>query len=249
MLNTAIQSIQNIARVVDHFLREAPLEEVKRFRPLWKKVEKKGLRQTHRGQYTAEWKWLMSLMLWDAYQSGHQQKALDDLHDWIRIDCAFFLRQWWVSELIASWLQKEEREQIRRLFEGRRGKRQHHNTVETFLRNQHIVMTIENYLLDHGYREACRKTAAALKKQRVTPLIGEAAIRRIYEHMPPLDPIRDANIYFAVKTLCASGLSEEEAEHEVATHPKKHRLRGPLSAALVHQICRRYATTHRGRRG
>ena len=89
ILTLALESSQNIVKAVDRFFREAPQGEVRRFQPLWKKVEKGGLRQTHEGQFTAEWKWVSSLIAWDAYRSGNQEQALETLHEWLDVDCAF----------------------------------------------------------------------------------------------------------------------------------------------------------------
>lgn len=240
----AVQSTKKALQVVDRFLREGPREEIVRFRPVWKQATKTGLRQTREGKWTEAWKWLMSLLLWDAYQHGNREQALESLHDWLEVDCAFFLRQWWVSNLIASWHRRGEGEKIRRLFEGRRGKRSLQHISETFRRDYSIVVVMEKHLLNCGYREACRRTAAELKTQHITPIVETAAIRRVYEKVPPLDPLRDASVYYAVKTLRARGCSEEKAEQKVAAFPEQYQLSGPLSPDLVHQICRRYVMHH-----
>lgn len=244
ILTLALHSAQNMQRAVDRFFREAPQEEVRRFRPLWEKIEKGKGRQTQKGQVTEEWKWLVSFLLWDTYQRGEQEQALEDLHKWLDVDCAFFLRQWWVIGLIASWHQEGKQKEIRRLFEGRRGKRQQQNIAEVLLRDEQIVVAVEKHLLACNYREALRRTAAELETQRVKPFT-EAAIRRVYENTRSPDPLKDASVHYAAQTVLQRyGCSNEEAEQEIAARPEEYKLHPPLSPDLVHQIRRRHVRRH-----
>jgi hypothetical protein len=246
----AVQSTQEAMTVIDRFLREGPRKEVAPFRPLWKAAIKRGgLRQTHKGKVTDEWKWLVSLQLWDAYQNGNKQHALEALREWLDIDCAFFLRQWWVSELVASWHKEQDWKKIERLFRGQRGKRQLQNQAEEYRRDQQIVVAVEKHLLQNSYREARKRASEELPSLGLTK-IGEEGVRRVYEKAPLLPRTRYAPIYFAVKKLQAYGYTDKEAEQEVAAHPDRYGISEPLSPALVHSIYSKYADQFfRGARG
>ena len=83
-----------------------------------------------------------------------------------------------------------------------------------------------------------------MKTLRVTPPVDTATRRRIYENAPSPNPVRDAGVYAAVKTLRGYGKSEEETEREIASYSKDYKSWGLLSPDLAHQICRRYARQH-----
>jgi hypothetical protein len=115
--------------------------------------------------------------------------------------------------------------------------------VDTHQRNQQLVSVVEKYLLEDSYQAALTRTQKEMKTLGLHPILGVRAIRKVYENTPSLDPVRDAAVYYEVKTLCEYGLSEKEAEQE-ATHRLFHLQRLILSPQLTHQICKRYIAHH-----
>lgn len=63
-------------------------------------------------------KWLASLGTWLRYVNEGEDAALEHLPYLFEVDCAFFLRQRWVAEMIARWRAEGDEARVHALFFG-----------------------------------------------------------------------------------------------------------------------------------
>lgn len=109
------ESWKAMAAAEERFLREGPPGEIERFQRVRQAaLANGGFRQWEAGQPTEEWKCVTSLLLWNKYVDEGEEAVRELLSYYLIWDCAFYLRQWWVANLIAKWHRAGEQEKIPR---------------------------------------------------------------------------------------------------------------------------------------
>ena len=213
--DVAAKSQQEWKEARQQFFRDAPPAEVARFRQLEEEAQQNGgLRQIVNGRLTEEWLWMTSIQLWNDYCEQGEQVVLNRLPYLFIWDCAFFLRQWWVSDLIASWCQAGEREKIEFIFFGSTGPKKpgvngFSVVIPNYDRNMRIYVAVKK-LQSEGYsdRKAYEKVAPQFlwgrPNQPKKPL-SPSAVKKIYEEVeqqlqPPSDNNRRSRIPHSPKT-------------------------------------------------
>jgi hypothetical protein len=140
------------------------------------------------------WKRTCSLVSWAGYLVWGEKIALSHLPFLLLIDCAFFLRQRWVSDLIAQWHRQGEQQKVNHVFFGtpKRGIRSYQLARENRIRDIKIANAIET-LRKAGavrYMKTLRFVTKHLPEIGVKDRLSVAAVRSIIDkHKAGSDPL------------------------------------------------------------
>src|SRR5216683_5560118 len=85
-----VESIRKTNKAVQRFLKEAPPEEVHRFRAMEQKVKDQGGWTSNDPE---QWKVLLSILLYDDYREQGEQIVLKQLPGLLQMDALFFKEQ------------------------------------------------------------------------------------------------------------------------------------------------------------
>jgi len=180
---------EKVTEVCKRLVRKGYQKEVEEFISVWRLVAERGevLRfLDDDGAVTEGGKWMSSLLLWDTYLEKGEQATLKHLPFLLQLDCAFFLGQRWIRELIAHLHREGERKKIERVFfgTGKRGVRSFELVMENHRRDIKIAATVDTLRAKGcGYNQAMRSVAANLGKLDIKERISVAAIRSRYEKL------------------------------------------------------------------
>jgi len=99
------------------------------------------------------------------------------------LNAPFFLKEQWIQELFAQWLQQGESEKIEKAVAGSTstGRRDYKTIRENMVRDEKIVAAVKKLREEGwGYNEAMKQVAANLKSLGITTQVSPNAIQKIY---------------------------------------------------------------------
>jgi hypothetical protein len=136
------------------------------------------------------WKWMIAVTGWAHYEAKGPDEALNRLPTLFQLDCDFFLRQPWISKLLASWHKEGDEKKIHHAFFGtrRRGIRSYKLSVDNYHRNLMIYGEVCKLLGSYGYRETMRQVAKNLKNLGIKETLSPSAIRTIHKKFDFIKP-------------------------------------------------------------
>jgi hypothetical protein len=155
-----------IARAIRALHDTAPPDEIERFRG----VEQRAV-QTQRidltdydgEEFPEAWLWCESFFLWGTMLGLRRDHALFTSRPRFSSFSGFFLRQWWVSEMIEELIRQGHEKEVTWLLFGKRGQGNKHHNKNTALqsRNLHIKYLVRQIHREEGIdiNPACRVVA------------------------------------------------------------------------------------------
>lgn len=109
---------------------------------------------------SARFKWLLSLGSWLRYRAEGEDAPPENLPVLLEIDCAFFVRQRWIAELIARWRDEADEARVHALFFGapRAGVPRYSEAKARWHSDQRVCATVhllvaQGRSFDYAYRE------------------------------------------------------------------------------------------------
>jgi hypothetical protein len=182
-----IESI--VARAIRELCDKAPADEIARFRDVEQRVGK-----SHRlmlydygpGEFPEADLWLNSLFMWGTVLEKGEETVFLLLPSYLPNYCGFFLRQWWLSELLGRWYAQGERENIERLlFKSLERKGNFKDRMEERWRDWAIVQNMGYYQLVEklGFNKALQQVHEEINREYAEqgkPLLKKSTVRTAY---------------------------------------------------------------------
>jgi|GEM_PF-4535987 len=141
----------------------------------------------HKEEVSEQERWALSLRAWAQCVEHGPETALKTIPFLLWVDCAFFLGQRWVRNLIADWHQKGEKKKIERLLfgTGKRGNNDLRRTLEDLQRDIQITDHIDYLIQEKGYslRHAYKAVSIPF---RITPTNAQARYAKRKHGYDPL---------------------------------------------------------------
>ena len=137
--------------------------------------------------------WFQSFHIWGRFLEAGELSLHTNLFPLLSSDCPFFLRQWWLSELLGRWDMEGKQEQIDRLLFGQpgRGKRSFEQSREHLWRDSVLWSKIEQ-LRDKGltYNKAIQQVTDELNSGQyehlgIKEVLSPTAVRAIHKKRSP----------------------------------------------------------------
>jgi hypothetical protein len=179
---------RHVARAIRELCDTAPPEEIARFRALEHRAiqsRRIALTDYKPDEFPEGWLWAHSFLIWGTCLEYDEDAVFFLLPPHLPTYCAFFVRQWWVSELIGRWYAQGKQEHIARLFFGAtKSKRSFPTRMAQYFRDWAIVRQVGYYqhVEKLGLNHALKQALADVNREGsgTRELLTLSGIRTIY---------------------------------------------------------------------
>ena len=127
-------------------------------------------------------KWVASLYWWQRYRDAGEHAALEGLPFLFELDCAFFLRQRWIAELLGYWRQ-HQRALLRKVLFGtpKRGVTSYEQARKTEERDLQICIEIERLRASGKSFEKAVTDVADRSHEVAGEKLADESVSKIYK--------------------------------------------------------------------
>jgi hypothetical protein len=179
---------RRVARAIRELCDTAPPEEIARFRALeHRAIQSRRIALTDYppGEFPEGWLWAHSLFIWGSCLECDDAAVFFLLPPHLPTFCAFFLRTWWLSELLGRWYANGDQDRITRLLFGSAKRTRSFTTrMAQYFRDWAIVhqVTYYQHVEKLGINQALQRALIDVNREGsgTRELLTLSGIRTIY---------------------------------------------------------------------